>query len=298
MNPTDLVYRNGNGVPVTTSVIVAEYFGKNHQHVMEAIRMLLVSVEKTVETENQEIKTCFELSSYETPLNNGTGAVKKTPMYIMNEDGFTLLAMGFTGDKARVFKIRYIKAFKAMRETIQQGGLQFLVPYLNAQTQLTQRVIDLCDTLMQRLGNNEADEKPKSEAVHSKVAPPAWKTVSSNTARYYFSDYLTVRETVKELGRRGIHIYLNTLYEYLRNNGYLSRNERTYNRPSACCIQNHWMIAVGSGTSKDKTKCRRYFTPYLSPEFVERLESELGGMRCSDPGGFQLELGFGKEVQG
>ena len=140
MNPTDLVYRNGNGVPVTTSMIISEYFGKTHKDVMEAVKNILVSAEKSAETENQEIITYFELSNYETPLNNGTGAVRKTPMYIMNEEGFTLLAMGFTGEKARLFKIRYIKAFKAMRNVI-QNQMDGTAQLMQAQQMITQNLL-------------------------------------------------------------------------------------------------------------------------------------------------------------
>ncbi len=62
----------------------------------------------------------FELSYYETQLNNGTVAVKKNPMYIITRDGFTLLVMGFTGKKALGFKLEYIEAFNKMEKAIQQ----------------------------------------------------------------------------------------------------------------------------------------------------------------------------------
>lgn len=51
---------------------------------------------------------------------------KENPMFIMNRDGFTLLAMGFTGEKALQFKLEYINAFNKMEETIKNGG--FNVP--------------------------------------------------------------------------------------------------------------------------------------------------------------------------
>ncbi|EPI20104.1 phage regulatory protein Rha, partial [Enterococcus faecalis] len=42
---------------------------------------------------------------------------------IMNRDGFTLLAMGFTGQKALQFKLKYIEAFNQMEKEIQQPKL-------------------------------------------------------------------------------------------------------------------------------------------------------------------------------
>ena len=38
----------------------------------------------------------------------------------MNRDGFTFIAMGFTGRKADEFKLKYIQAFNKMEEYIKQ----------------------------------------------------------------------------------------------------------------------------------------------------------------------------------
>ena len=43
-----------------------------------------------------------------------TGGVRKDPAYLMTRDGFTFLAMGFTGPRAAVFKEAYIEAFNKM----------------------------------------------------------------------------------------------------------------------------------------------------------------------------------------
>lgn len=44
---------------------------------------------------------------------------KKQPMYHITKDGFTLLAMGYTGDIAMKFKEAYIKQFNIMEKTLQ-----------------------------------------------------------------------------------------------------------------------------------------------------------------------------------
>lgn len=49
-----------------------------------------------------------------TYVNRG----KEYPMIYMNRDGFTLLAMGFTGKKALDFKLKYIQAFNKMEQQI------------------------------------------------------------------------------------------------------------------------------------------------------------------------------------
>ena len=91
----DLVFKGQNGQALTNSLLVAEKFGKEHKHVLDSIRNLLA--ENSAETINQQVSEMFVLTEYESSLNNGTDAVRKLPMYIMNRDGFTLLTMGFTG---------------------------------------------------------------------------------------------------------------------------------------------------------------------------------------------------------
>ncbi|WP_462270995.1 Rha family transcriptional regulator [Ligilactobacillus agilis] len=94
---------------VTTSLKVAEVFDKKHQHVMEAIRKLTV--------ENSTVRKMFGEDSYLNSRN------QKQPMFYMNRDGFTLLAMGFTGSKAIAFKLKYIEAFNKMEKQIKQAYL-------------------------------------------------------------------------------------------------------------------------------------------------------------------------------
>lgn len=45
---------------------------------------------------------------------------QEQPMFYINRDGFSLLVMGFTGDKALQFKLKYIDAFNQMEKQLQQ----------------------------------------------------------------------------------------------------------------------------------------------------------------------------------
>lgn len=85
---------------VTDSRKVAEVFGKEHKNVIQAI--------ENITAENSAVSSMF----YETDYTAGTG--KHYKMYLMNRDGFTLLAMGFTGKQALEWKLKYIKAFNDM----------------------------------------------------------------------------------------------------------------------------------------------------------------------------------------
>lgn len=104
-----LVSVNNNRV-VTTSLRIAEYFSKAHKDVLKAISNL--------ETTKDFQERNFSLSFYTRELPNGGS--KKEPMYYITRDGFTLLAMGFTGKKAMQFKIAYINAFNEMEEMLQK----------------------------------------------------------------------------------------------------------------------------------------------------------------------------------
>lgn len=95
---------------VTSSLQVAETFGKAHKHVIESI--------KNLAAENSATKNMFATGTYE---NRG----KQYPMYYMNRDGFTLLVVGFNGKKALNFKLKYIEAFNSMENQIRTyGGFQ------------------------------------------------------------------------------------------------------------------------------------------------------------------------------
>lgn len=95
---------NKEEVTVVTSIDVAETFGKRHDNVLKDIRELECSDEFRLLN--------FEESHY-TNLQN-----KRQPMYYITRDGFTLLAMGYTGEKAMKFKEAYIKQFNAMEKAL------------------------------------------------------------------------------------------------------------------------------------------------------------------------------------
>lgn len=96
-----------NQQAVTTSLVVAQAFDKNHKEVMRAINNKISSAQNCAQYKNM-----FAESFYQDPSG------KQNKMYYMNRDGFTFIAMGFTGRKADEFKLKYIQAFNAMEEQI------------------------------------------------------------------------------------------------------------------------------------------------------------------------------------
>lgn len=89
---------------ITTSLKVAEVFEKEHKNVLKSIENLVA--------DNSAAKF-FRLTTYK---NRG----KEYPMYEMDRDGFSLLVMGFTGEKALQWKIKYIEAFNQMESELKR----------------------------------------------------------------------------------------------------------------------------------------------------------------------------------
>lgn len=96
---------NKSEMTVVSSLDVAETFEKEHRRVLQDIREL--------ECSDEFREHNFVQSSYVNSQN------KKQPMHLVTRDGFTLLAMGYTGEKAMRFKEAYIKQFNAMEKTLQ-----------------------------------------------------------------------------------------------------------------------------------------------------------------------------------
>ena len=99
-----------NGQPVTTSLKIAEVFGKQHKDVLKAIR-------------NLECPEDFNRRNFaptERVWKNNLGKAVSDTMYEITRDGFTLLAMGFTGRKAMQFKLAYIEAYNEMERKLKE----------------------------------------------------------------------------------------------------------------------------------------------------------------------------------
>jgi Rha family phage regulatory protein len=103
---TDLVMRSQKGTLVTTSLLVAEKFEKRHDHVMRDIRNMIEC--GSLMESPQNWGDLFYLTKYKDCQN------KEFDMYVMTRDAFSLLVMGYSGEKALRFKLDYLNAFNQM----------------------------------------------------------------------------------------------------------------------------------------------------------------------------------------
>lgn len=169
---------------------IAAAFGKNHKDVLRAIRNLIAS-EPALGQRNF------------APFQNKDLSGSSTSHYLMDRDGFTLLAMGFTGAAALKWKLRYIEAFKAM------------------EAELTRRVqpVDLNDPAALRgLLLTYSEKAVELQGQVDQLAPKAAALQRIAEAE----GSLCITDAAKALQMRP-----KDLFAYLRSNGWLYRRHGT-----------------------------------------------------------------------
>ena len=103
------VFADIHDTPRVDSRFVAQFFEKDHRHVLRDIRAI---IEPKSGLSEEFIKLNFEVSNYKDSMG------RKLPCYALTRDGFTILVMGYTGQKAMRFKEQYIRRFNEMEQFI------------------------------------------------------------------------------------------------------------------------------------------------------------------------------------
>lgn len=159
------------GRPATTSLAIAEHFGKRHAHVMRDIRNLYA------ELPEEERRPKFGLTSRTVAGPNNSE--RQEEFFIVYFDGFILLVMGYTGKRALQIKLLYIAAFNVMRDE------------LAAQREVALPEVSTSDTLtpeqqaqLQAIVQAKMGMLPK--AVQRKAYKEVWSRFNNNfqIARY------------------------------------------------------------------------------------------------------------------
>lgn len=166
-NPDDLtifITRDGSEL-VTDSRAVALAFKKRHRDVLRTINKMRASKQPEIA---MHAERSFAPSAYVDP----TG--RELPMFRMTAKGLSELAMGFTGEKSRVVRIRFLNAFDEMTLRL-----------ASAERSITERLFDLerrelpstiKGQIGSRLMNERRREKPalnEERATLMAIAQPA-----------------------------------------------------------------------------------------------------------------------------
>jgi len=210
---------------VVSSRIIAENFEKRHDNVLRDIANLDCPIDFK--------HLNFEESSYTN------AQCKAQPEYLMTRDGFTLLAMGYTGKKAMEFKIKYIEAFNMMEARIKNDPVALGLPDFNNPIAAARAWIDSQEKVL-ALEATVEQSKPLvqfAEAVQG-----------SETS-------ILVGALAKLLNQNGVDIGQNRLFKDLRDKGFLIKAKgKLFNLPTQRAMDMA-LFEVKENTYTDYNNC-------------------------------------------
>jgi anti-repressor protein len=196
---SDIILSMQSGEPVASSRQIADNFEKRHDHVMRDIDAMKKDVPN------------FGEMFFETTAPDSYGREQRA--YLMNRDGFTLLAMGFNGKAALEWKFNEME--KKLTEQPKLTRSQLLATALIA-------------------AHEELEEKDKQiETMKPKALFADAVSASSQS--------ILVGEMAKLLSQNGIQMGQNRLFAWMRENGYLikDRKRTDYNMPTQKSMELH-----------------------------------------------------------
>ena len=155
----ELVFLNNSDEPVTTSLIVARDFEKQHKHVIDSIRKLSAEISANLPVDGYNPK--FTECSYVDSWN------RQQPYFEMNRDAFVELVGNMNTAKAREWKRKYYAAFNKMEDALKE-----LV--------ITRGVVRQSSVLT---------FKDLMDAVHDEVIPAARKNGSTTADKIFYINF-------------------------------------------------------------------------------------------------------------
>lgn len=214
---SELVIQNSKGNDVTTSLIVAQVFGKEHSKVCRDIESLSCS-------------EYFNAANFGV-INYTDNRGREQKAYEMTKDGFSFLVMGYTGEKAGQFKERFINEFNKREQLLRSED------YILARSQeiLNNRVKLMEAKVAQLEEENKLQSRQlKESAPKVEYFDKALSSVGTYTATQIAKEFGWGAETLnKKLKERGVHYKQNgqwILYAQYSSKGYTKSVTRTFTR--------------------------------------------------------------------
>lgn len=249
---------------VTTSLILAEAFNKQHKNVIQAIEAKIEPAENSAR---------YKRMFYEGIYTDKKGEQRK--MYYLNRDGFTFIAMGFTGRKADEFKLKYIDAFNRMEEQIKKTYV--------IQKQDSYMITDPVQRAKRWIEEQEEHQVKLDEEVRkNEILQPKALFADSVAASH---TTILIGELAKILRGNGINIGANRLFQWMRDQGYLiSRKGTDYNMPTQRSM-NLGLFKIkestithsnGSVSISKTTKVTGKGQQYFINKFIKMNETAIG----------------------
>ena len=238
--------QNEQGVPVVDSRFVAEAFDRNHRDVLRSIA-------------NMDCSEDFRARNFaHTPYvheNNG----KTYSAYELTRDGFTFLAMGFTGKEAAAWKEKFIAAFNEMERRLIEGARPFRIPQ------------SLPEAL--RLAADESERADKAEAA-LEVAQPKLDAFERLDAS---EGAVSVREAAKMLNvpERKFTKFLEMQGWAFRQNG-VGRLQSYSAKLKPGYVEHRSHVYFDQRSGEDRTSIQLMITPKGLARLAILLEKDNG----------------------
>lgn len=194
----DLVFQNSNGNDVTTSLIVAQVFGKEHKNVVRDIENLSCS-------ENFN-RLNFERITYKDARN------REQTAYEMTKDGFSFLVMGYTGAKAGEFKERFINEFNR-RESLLKDDDYILM----RSQQILQKRLEASEEKIKQLESQAEQQQETIEFQQQEL------TQSAPKVSYYDNHLQSVNTQTSTQAAKQIGMDAEKLHKKLKEIGIIYR---------------------------------------------------------------------------
>ena len=219
-----------------TSLEVAEMVGKEHKHVLRDIKLII----EQVGGESIFGESYFEESYYINSQN------KRQPMYLLTKKGCELFGTRMTGEKGTQFALKYVQRFNEMEMELTQNQFGLPKTRKEALLQLVEQI-----EYNERLELALEEQKPKVEFAES--------LLSSKTN-------ILIRDFCKILHNKGIETGEKRLFTYLRDNGYLLKN----NTPSQRGIDLKW-FSVSATTISNENGTKTRYTTKITPKGQQEI---------------------------
>ena len=248
--PADAVFARGEDV-LTSSLIVADVFGKRHDNVLRDVALLATS---------SDLRT----SGWFRPVTYRDAKGEDRPAYDLTRDGLSLLVMGFTGPKAANFKIAFITAFNRMEAQLRARAPADPLAALRDPAALRTLLLEQTERVL-ALQADVATLAPKAEALDRLTAVP--------------DGSMCVTDAAKVLGMRpkDLFAYLSGAgwtYRRAGNSGWLAYQARI-----AAGLAEHRATSVERPDGTEKVVSRLLITP----KGLAKLAQDLGGGQHKAP---------------
>ncbi len=177
----EITQRNNEEVLTASSRQVADKFEKEHRHVLESIDKMKEQLSTA------EFSALFMEGKY--VASNG----KKNKEYLMTRDGFSLLVMGFTGEKVLRWKLDYIKAFNEMEKELKRLYSERQKWEIERQKGILVRHI-LTDTIKMKV-----TDSPHKKFMYPNYTKLIYKTIFGKTMKELQEQYgVKGKESIRE----------------------------------------------------------------------------------------------------